>query len=79
MSLEGNCAGTPYTDPGAVAWDNVDGNLTSKVSVYGVAAAVTSRPTPSDSPFKIYYDVQDNAGNPAITAMRWLSVICQQV
>lgn len=69
----------PYIDPGAVAWDNVDGNLTSTMSVFGVAAVTTSSPTLPESPFKIYYDVQDGAGNSAVTAVRWLSVMCPQV
>eukprot|EP00884_Botryococcus_braunii_P013496 jgi/Botrbrau1/22147/Bobra.0206s0071.1 len=36
------------------------------------------RPTPPDAPFKIYYDVQDSARNHAVTAVRLLSVTCQE-
>eukprot|EP00884_Botryococcus_braunii_P013490 jgi/Botrbrau1/22141/Bobra.0206s0065.1 len=70
--------GTQYVDRGAVAWDNVDGNLTLQISAFGLAAIVTSRPTLPGSPFKVYYNVRDSSGNSAITAMRWLSVVCQQ-
>lgn len=43
-------AGTKYIDPGATAWDNVDGNLTDQLSTYGVGAVRTAAPTPTGAP-----------------------------
>ncbi|KAK3273248.1 hypothetical protein CYMTET_18494, partial [Cymbomonas tetramitiformis] len=52
-------------DPGVVAWDAVDGNLTDQVSAYGAAAVSTHAPTTPDAPHVITYMVNDAAGNTA--------------
>lgn len=49
--------GTVYNDPGAVAFDNIDGNITSSLSAYGIGAVSTSKPT-GNSYFTITYTVQ---------------------
>lgn len=49
--------GTKYTDPGATAFDNVDGNLTSSLSTFGVGAVLTSKPTGTKY-FTVTYTVQ---------------------
>ena len=72
-------AGVKYTDPGATATDNVDGNLTSQLSSFGVGAVVTTRPTAAASPFVIAYNVKDSAGNAAPTARRRVNVVCPTV
>ena len=72
-------AGVKYSDPGATATDNVDGNLTSQLSSFGVGAVVTTRPTAAASPFVITYNVKDSAGNAAPTARRRVSVVCPTV
>lgn len=49
--------GTPYTEPGADATDNIDGNLTSKIAITGTVDI--SR----DGVDTITYSVTDNVGN----------------
>ena len=41
-----------YTDPGAIAIDNVDGNITSSLSAYGIGAVSTAKPTGT-----VYYTI----------------------
>ena len=57
--------GAVYTDPGATAYDNVDGNLTSSLSSFGIGAVFTSLPTGS-SYFTITYTVQ------VFSQLRWV-------
>ena len=49
--------GALYNDSGATAVDNVDGNITSSLSTYGVGAVSTSLPT-GTAYFTITYTVQ---------------------
>ena len=49
--------GSVYTDPGATAYDNVDGNLTSSLSSFGIGSVFTSQPTGTKY-FNITYTVQ---------------------
>ena len=49
--------GATYSDPGATASDNVDGNLTSSLATYGIGAVSTSTPT-GTTYFTITYTVQ---------------------
>lgn len=60
-------AGYGYTDSGATAMDNVDGNITSKIVVTGVVDTL------SVGVYSIIYTVTDSAGN-AITAQRIVNV-----
>ncbi len=69
-----NAAGTTYVDPGATATDNVDGNITSQLSTFGVGAVDTSAPTAASGPYLITYDVSDSAGNAAVE-VSWLSLL----
>ena len=64
-----------YKDPGATAMDNVDGNITSQLSTFGVGAVQTTAPT--SQPFVVRYDVTDAAGNAAIEGVRYVVVACQ--
>jgi hypothetical protein len=62
VSLKGSATytlttGTPWSDPGATAMDNIDGDLTSKIKVSG---SVDTN-TPGD--YKLLYTVKDAAGN----------------
>lgn len=68
--------GDVYVDPGAVAFDDVDGYLTARVSARGAAAVGTVNPTPPDRPHRIVYSVADVAGNEAIRAERRVFVGC---
>jgi hypothetical protein len=69
-----------YTDSGATAWDNVDGNITSKI-------IVTSNPTfnftnsslNSPGTYNIYYNVTDVQGNPATQVQRVIIVTEEKV
>ncbi|DBA96111.1 TPA: hypothetical protein ACH3X1_001605 [Trebouxia sp. C0004] len=66
-----------YTDPGATATDNVDGNITSRLTTYGVGAVKTVAPTATASPYVITYNVIDSSGNQATPGLRYLVVTCK--
>ncbi len=56
--------GTTYTDAGAIAYDNLDGNITAKIVVTNpVNAALIGT-------YTILYNVKDNAGNAAAQVQR---------
>ena len=61
--------GLIYTDPGYLATDDVDGNITDSVIVTGIVNA--------DTPgvYIISYDVTDSSGNAAITQTRTITVL----
>lgn len=61
--------GSIYTDAGATAADNVDGDITSKIQVTG------SVNTNIVGTYILTYDVKDNAGNSAISKTRIVYVI----
>ena len=67
-SVEIAC-GAPYTDDGATATDNEDGNLTAGISV--------SNPvnTGATGVYTVTYDVSDAAGNPAAQVTRTVTVV----
>ncbi|KAL0020782.1 hypothetical protein WJX79_001465 [Trebouxia sp. C0005] len=69
--------GTTYIDPGATATDNVDGNITSRLTTYGVGAVKTAAPTASASPYVITYSVTDSSGNQATPGLRYVVVTCK--
>jgi hypothetical protein len=58
-----------YTDPGFSAIDNVDGNITTNVTISGTVD--TSIP----GTYTLTYDVTDTAGNPAIQKTRTVTVV----
>ena len=60
--------GSTYTDAGATATDNVDGNITSRI--------VTVNPVNASTPgtYTVTYNVQDNAGNAATQVTRTVNV-----
>lgn len=49
--------GAVYVDPGATAYDTIDGNLTNSLSSFGIGSVFTSLPT-GTSYFTITYTVQ---------------------
>lgn len=74
ISLSGNYADTvslnsTYTDPGASAQDNQDGNITSSIVKTG------SVNTNIKNNYNLYYNVTDNAGNKAVTMQRTIAVV----
>ncbi|QHI37365.1 PII-type proteinase [Kordia antarctica] len=60
--------GDSFTDPGATATDNVDGNLTSSIAVTG------SVNTNAVGTYTLNYNVSDAAGNAAIQVSRTVNV-----
>jgi hypothetical protein len=74
ITLNGNTnvniyVGNSYTELGATASDNVDGDISSKIIVTG------SVNTNAIGSYDIYYNVKDNAGNAAIQVVRYVHVI----
>jgi proteasome assembly chaperone (PAC2) family protein len=74
ISLVGNATvnleqGDSYTDAGATATDNIDGNLTSSIIVGGDSADTN---TPGS--YVITYNVSDSAGNAATEVIRTVNV-----
>ncbi len=62
--------GSAYTDAGATASDNRDGNITSRIVVGGLAAVDESTP----GTYTITYNVQDDAENSATQVTRTVIV-----
>ncbi len=61
-------SGTAYTDPGATAVDNIDGDISSSIVVSNpVNTAVVGS-------YTVTYNVQDLAGNPAVQVTRTVNV-----
>ncbi len=61
--------GSVYTDAGATAWDNLDGDLTASiVTVNPVNTAVVGT-------YTVTYNVNDAAGNPAVQVTRTVNVV----
>lgn len=54
-----------FVDPGATAYDVVDGDVTDSVSSFGVGAVRMDVATDEANPYIITYRVSDNAGNAA--------------
>ena len=58
----------PYVDPGATAWDDFDGDITSRIYVDNeVNENLTGW-------YSVTYNVVDQAGNEAFPARRWVKV-----
>jgi len=62
-------SGTTYNDPGATAYDETDGDITSKI-------IMTNNVNTSDTgTYHVNYNVEDNAGNAATEMIRTVRVI----
>lgn len=61
--------GTPFTDPGATAQDNVDGDISNQI--------VVDNPVDTNVPgiYTITYNVSDDAGNSATEVTRGVNVV----
>ena len=57
-----------YTEPGATAIDNVDGDISNKIIISGTVNTSVA------NTYTIYYNVSDNAGNAAVTKTRTVVV-----
>ena len=62
--------GATYTDPGAIATDDVDGDLSSSIVVGGDTVNTSAL-----GPYTVTYNVSDAAGNPAIPVTRIVNVV----
>ncbi|MCP4234458.1 MAG: DUF5011 domain-containing protein, partial [Aestuariibacter sp.] len=60
--------GTPYTDAGASAYDNIDGDITANI------ATVSNVNVDAVGSYSITYNVIDASGNPASQAIRTVNV-----
>ncbi|MCX6731473.1 MAG: DUF5011 domain-containing protein, partial [Candidatus Parcubacteria bacterium] len=67
MTIEG---GSIYTDAGATALDNVDGNVTLLIAVVGLPVNTSILGSHT-----ITYDVSDSVGNPATQVTRTVNVV----
>eukprot|EP00878_Enallax_costatus_P029067 GHUV01031454.1.p1 GENE.GHUV01031454.1~~GHUV01031454.1.p1 ORF type:complete len:208 (-),score=19.07 GHUV01031454.1:247-870(-) len=67
-----------WADPGASAFDAVDGNLTANIQSYGAGAVGTSVPTApgKDFSYVVEYAVEDKSGNAAPVARRLIKIVC---
>lgn len=61
-------AGQIFTDPGATATDNYDGDITAKIVKWGIVD------TSKAGSYTVTYDVEDNTGNNAVQAVRTIIV-----
>jgi outer membrane protein OmpA-like peptidoglycan-associated protein len=60
--------GTPYSDAGSTATDNIDGNITGNI------ATVTNVDVNAVGDYTVTYNVNDAAGNPAVQITRTVTV-----
>ena len=77
--------GTPYVELGATAWDNVDGDITSKIviDIASVDGDITSKivinaskvDTNAIGTYSVTYNVSDARGNAAKSATRKVDVV----
>jgi hypothetical protein len=66
--------GSDFTDPGATAQDNVDGDITSSIVVTGIETIDTS----VIGSYSLSYDVSDSSDNAATTVTRTVNVVENQ-
>jgi zinc transporter 1/2/3 len=67
-----------WSDPGAAAFDAVDGDLSGAIQSFGAGAVDTSRPTSPGREFSfvVEYAVEDKSRNAAPIARRLIRVVC---
>ena len=63
--------GSTYNELGAIATDNVDGDISNNVIITGAVN------TDAEGIFTLNYNVNDSAGNAAMTVMRQVQVVAQ--
>jgi prepilin-type N-terminal cleavage/methylation domain-containing protein len=79
ITLNGNSTinlnqGQTYTDPGATAIDNVDGNITHKIAIDGNTALLTNSAELEANTYILTYNVSDSSGNAADTVTRTVNI-----
>jgi hypothetical protein len=70
--------GAQYSDAGAIALDDIDGDVTASLSRAGLSLVSTSAPTAPGVPFVVRYSAYDRSGNAAEPAERHVRVLCSQ-
>jgi hypothetical protein len=70
--------GAQYSDAGAIALDDMDGDVTASVSRAGLSVVSTSAPTAPGLPFVVRYSAHDSSGNVAEAAERHVYVLCAE-
>jgi hypothetical protein len=68
--------GAQYSDAGAIALDDVDGDVTASLSRAGLSLVSTIAPTTPGLPFVVRYSAHDSSGNVAEPAERHVYVLC---
>jgi hypothetical protein len=69
--------GTPWSDPGATATDDIDGNITSQIQTFGVGSVDANSPTAEGSVgYVVEYYIEDASKNAAPIGRRLVQVIC---
>jgi hypothetical protein len=68
--------GAQYSDAGAIALDDVDGDVTASLSRAGLSLVTTIAPTTPGVPFVVRYSAKDSSGNFAEPAERHVYVQC---
>eukprot|EP00892_Ulva_mutabilis_P002638 jgi/Ulvmu1/12375/UM009_0021.1 len=68
--------GATYADPGAIAMDDTDGDVSAQVAKIGLSLVDTRGPTPPGEPYVIRYAVADSSGNAAAERRRLVFVVC---
>ena len=62
--------GTPYSEPGATALDDVDGDISENIDIDNSTVDVNTLGS-----YQVTYNVSDAAGNPAIEVIRTVNVV----
>ncbi|GMH32250.1 hypothetical protein BSKO_00084 [Bryopsis sp. KO-2023] len=72
--------GDTWEDPGAVAIDDQDGDISDKVMSFGAGRITTKMPTEEgkEFSFSVEYSVEDQAGNAAVSARRRIRIVCPE-
>lgn len=65
-----------WVDPGVRGEDNVDGDISGSVAVFGLKALQTEWVTTLGAPGVLTYMLRDAAGNEAVPQQRWVFVAC---
>jgi hypothetical protein len=68
--------GGVYRDAGAIAVDDVDGDVSGSVSRSGLSLVSTRSPTAPGEPYVVKYSAQDRSGNIAEPTERHVRVLC---
>lgn len=66
--------GETFVEPGYICFDQTDGDLSDRVSTYGLDAIDTRRATAATEPLVVRYTCTDRSGIEAEEVQRWITV-----